>query len=82
MLMFFMYSIYAMATNSISFDSDEKTRNFICSDTNGCGLSNIGAGSKVLVQNPSKNLMSQIQSWIGVAFVFIWGILHVVKSHF
>jgi len=38
-------------------------------------------GSKVINQNEEKNRMSQIQAWLGVAVVIIWGICNIVKTH-
>lgn len=47
----------------------------------GCGISSIGAGSKVLNQTENANKLSVIQSWIGVGFVALWGLLYIIKTH-
>jgi hypothetical protein len=81
--MFLIYSIYALVTNIIVFNQQNATSAMclINISTSGCGLSPIGAGSKILNQNDYINKLSQIQSWIGIAFVIFWGILYIYKTH-
>ena len=86
-LMFLCYSIFALSTNLTSFNQDQGTqKDILClmsssTAANGCGFSAIGAGSKVLNQNDTKNHLSQIQSWIGVAFTILWGVIFIIKTH-
>jgi len=77
-LMFLTYSIYALITNIQSFNDSNGTSG-ICL-LSGCGLSPIGAGSKLLQQTDTKNRYSFIQSWIGVGFVALWGIFYAAKT--
>lgn len=86
LLMFLIFSIYAIATNVKAFDeysSEQAQKQCIIDDANvgKCGFSRIGAGSKVLVPNDANNKMSQIQSWLGIAFVILWGLLMALKTH-
>lgn len=80
-LMFLIYSIFAIVTNA-EFN-DVLYDGIMCvlpgSD---CGVSHIGAGSKILEPDTEKNRLSRIQSIIGLAFVVLWGILNIVKTHF
>jgi hypothetical protein len=75
-IMALVYSLFALVTNVEIFDmfkTDYESPN---------ELSPIGAGSKVLEQNAFKNSMSQMQSWLGVAFVIIWGLMFTAKTFF
>lgn len=82
--MFLIYSLFALITNIKSYDQN-LTKEFVCifsSTVNGgCGLSPIGAGSKVLYRNETTNYYSQVQSWLGVGFVSLWGLLYIIKTH-
>lgn len=83
-LMFLIYSLFALVTNIITYNEVKNTSvNCIFSKTSngGCGLSSIGAGSKVLNQSTNANYLSQIQAWLGVAFVALWGFLYIIKTH-
>jgi hypothetical protein len=60
---------------------DEKTKPALCTPNRGCGFSDIGMASKVIAQSEAKNTMSQIQAWLGVAVVIIWGICNIIKTH-
>jgi hypothetical protein len=46
---FLLYSIFALASNAVLFGAG--TAGDLCSGERGCGMSSIGAGSKVLSQN-------------------------------
>ena len=86
-LMFLIYSIFAMSTNLVSYNQANQTqKNILCllndsETTDGCGFSAIGAGSKVIEHNESKDTYSQIQAWIGVGFTIIWGLIFIIKTH-
>lgn len=80
--MFLLYSLFALITNIDIFDKANGTT-VLCIlnwSVGGCGLSPLGAGSKILNQNATSNRFSQIQSWISVAFVILWGLLYIVKT--
>lgn len=82
LLMFAIYSLFALITNIKAFnDYNGSSALCILTLSEGCGLSPLGAGSKVLHQNDTVNKYSQIQSWLGIAFVIVWGLLYVVKTH-
>lgn len=82
--MFLIYSLFALITNSNSY---QKNQNYssTCFVSNTCGLYMIGAGNKLINLNYSfiddTNHLSQIQSWLGIAFVILWGLMYVVKTH-
>ncbi len=82
--MFLIYSLFAFITN-IRVYNDTNSTQVMCiltaSSNGGCGLSPIGAGSKVLNQNSNSNTLSVIESWIGVGFVALWGFLYIIKTH-
>lgn len=81
-LMFLLYSLFALITNINIFDKANGTT-ILCvlnRSVGGCGLSPLGAGSKILNQSDTSNRFSQIQSWISVAFVILWGMLYLIKT--
>ena len=83
-IMFLMYSIYAMTTNIISFKGTfEFEPNMECfvSEEDDCGISVISAGVKVLNQQEDINHYSFVQSYLGLGFVILWGILYLVKTY-
>lgn len=80
LLMFLIYSIYSLVTN-IKVFNDANGIDSLCLWPYTCGLSQIGGGSKVLIQYGDSNRLSLVQSWLGVAFVAIWGILYSVKTY-
>lgn len=45
----------------------------------------IGAGNKLLNLNltntDNTNRLSQIQSWLGIAFVILWGLMYIIKTY-
>lgn len=82
--MFTMYSLFAFITNIISYNQSHNssiTCIFSTISTGGCGISSIGAGSKILNQTTTTNYYSQIQTWLGVAFAGLWGFLYIIKTH-
>ena len=52
-------------------------------EDNGCGLSDIGTGSKVLRDEPVTQIKQTvvIQSILGIVFVVLWSIMNVIKIH-
>lgn len=79
LLMFFIYSLFSLITNIKIFNQQNGT-GVLCFVTNNCGIATIGAGSKVINQNDYKNHFSQIQSWLGIAFVIVWGLMYAIKT--
>ena len=84
--MFIIYSIFALASNIAATGIDITTESALCfipgnptSDL--CDLASIGAGTKLLSPDSSKDRLSRIQCWLGVGFVVIWGIVIMVKTH-
>lgn len=53
----------------------------LCNSASACGFSEISAGAKVLSRTADKNKMSEIQAWLGVVIVIVWGILQIIKTH-
>jgi len=80
--MFLVYSIYALATNVKIFNQNNNVNSLCFLTSTACGLSQIGAGAKVLHQDDYVNKLSKVQAWIGVAFVGLWGILYMLKTYF
>ena len=81
--MFLIFSIFSLVTNINIFNQANGT-GVMCIITNalagGCGLSPLGAGSKVLNQSSTSIRYSQVESWISVAFVSLWGLLYIAKT--
>ena len=49
----------------------------------GCGLADIGTGSKILREEPLTAIKYSVlvQSILGIVFVTLWSIMNVVKIH-
>jgi hypothetical protein len=83
LLLFLVYSVFALVTNVLNYYA--QLNQLLCIDTLlPCGLAIIGGGSKRLAFNPPDNKfqenMTQIQSWLAVGFVILWGLLYIVKN--
>jgi hypothetical protein len=80
--MFLVYSLFALATNVKIY---QKINELQCSnDVSRCSLLTISGGSKVLYfdQSGEANDFSNVQAWIGVIFVLLWGMLYMIKTYF
>ena len=78
-LLFFIYAIYALATNVIATNTGDPTNVYSYIPTD---ILSISLGAKQTIQTQQNRTYYFVQCWIGFAVMLVWGVTFLILKYF